>query len=216
MLHIKTFEFNPFLENTYVVYDDTLEGVIIDPGCYEHAEKEELDNFIKGKKVTIKYLLNTHAHIDHVLGNYHVKEKYKVPFLMHKKDEPVLKAVKSYSPNYGFTNYTEALPDQFLEESDEVTFGKSKFSVLFLPGHAPGHIGFYNASEKILFGGDVLFRRSVGRTDLPGGNHEVLINSIHQQLFVLADDIVVYPGHGPTTTIGEEKNSNPFCALTLR
>ena len=216
MLHIKIFEFNPFLENTYVVYDDTREGVVIDPGCYEREEKEELDTFIKDEKLVIKYLLDTHAHIDHVLGNYHVKEKYKVPFLMHKKEEPVLRAVKSYAPNYGFTNYIEALPDQFLEEGDEVTFGKSKFSVLFLPGHAPGHIGFYNASEKILLGGDVLFHGSVGRTDLPGGNHETLINSIHQKLFVLPDDVVVYPGHGPTTTLGKEKISNPFCALSLR
>lgn len=216
MLHVKTFVFNPFSENTYVVYDDSLEAVVIDPGCYEQEEKDQLDNFIKSEKLTIKYLLDTHAHIDHVLGNYHVKEKYKVPFLMHKKDEPVLKAVKAYAPNYGFINYTEALPDQFLEEGDEVIFGNSKFSVLFVPGHAPGHIAFYNQKEKILMGGDVLFKRSVGRTDLPGGNHETLINSIHQKLFVLPDDVVVYPGHGDTTTLGEEKTSNPFCALSLR
>lgn len=216
MLHVKTFVFNPFSENTYVVYDDSLEAVVIDPGCYEQEEKDQLDNFIKSEKLTIKYLLDTHAHIDHVLGNYHVKEKYKVPFLMHKKDEPVLKAVKAYAPNYGFINYTEALPDQFLEEGDDVIFGNSKFSVLFVPGHAPGHIAFYNQKEKILMGGDVLFKRSVGRTDLPGGNHETLINSIHQKLFVLPDDVVVYPGHGDTTTLGEEKISNPFCALSLR
>lgn len=216
MLHVKTFVFNPFSENTYVVYDDSLEAVVIDPGCYEQEEKDQLDNFIKSEKLTVKYLLDTHAHIDHVLGNYHVKEKYKVPFLMHKKDESVLKAVKAYAPNYGFINYTEALPDQFLEEGDEVIFGNSKFSVLFVPGHAPGHIAFYNQKEKILMGGDVLFKRSVGRTDLPGGNHETLINSIHQKLFVLPDDVVVYPGHGDTTTLGEEKISNPFCALSLR
>ena len=216
MLHVKTFVFNPFSENTYVVYDDSLEAVVIDPGCYEQEEKDHLDNFIKSEKLIVTYLLNTHAHIDHVLGNYHVKEKYKVPFLMHKKDESVLKAVKAYAPNYGFINYTEALPDQFLEEGDEVIFGNSKFSVLFVPGHAPGHIAFYNQKEKILMGGDVLFKRSVGRTDLPGGNHETLINSIHQKLFVLPDDVVVYPGHGDTTTLGEEKISNPFCALSLR
>ena len=216
MLHVKTFVFNPFSENTYVVYDDSLEAVVIDPGCYEQEEKDHLDNFIKSEKLIVTYLLNTHAHIDHVLGNYHVKEKYKVPFLMHKKDESVLKAVKAYAPNYGFINYTEALPDQFLEEGDDVIFGNSKFSVLFVPGHAPGHIAFYNQKEKILMGGDVLFKRSVGRTDLPGGNHETLINSIHQKLFVLPDDVVVYPGHGDTTTLGEEKISNPFCALSLR
>lgn len=216
MLHVKTFVFNPFSENTYVVYDDSLEAVVIDPGCYEQEEKDHLDNFIKSEKLTVKYLLNTHAHIDHVLGNYHVKEKFKVPFLLHKKEESVLKAVKAYAPNYGFINYTEALPDQFLEEGDDVIFGNLKFSVLFVPGHAPGHIAFYNQKEKILMGGDVLFKRSVGRTDLPGGNHETLINSIHQKLFVLPDDVVVYPGHGDTTTLGEEKISNPFCALSLR
>ncbi len=216
MIHIKTFVFNPFSENTYIIYDDSLIGVVIDPGCYEKEEKEELDTFIKSKNLTIKYLLNTHAHIDHVLGNYHVKEKYKVPLLMHKKDEPVLKAVKSYAPNYGFANYTEAVPDQFLEEGDEVVFGTSKFTVLFLPGHAPGHIGFYHKDEKILISGDVLFRASIGRTDLPGGYHETLINSIQQKLFKLPDDVVVYPGHGPTTTLGEEKQSNPYCALSIQ
>ncbi len=216
MIHIKTFVFNPFSENTYIVYDDSLIGVVIDPGCYEKEEKEELDNFIKSKNLTIKYLLDTHAHIDHVLGNYHVKEKYKVPLLMHKKDEPVLKAVTAYAPNYGFANYTEAVPDQFLEEGDEVVYGTSKFTVLFLPGHSPGHIGFYYKEEKILISGDVLFRASIGRTDLPGGHHETLINSIQQKLFVLPDDVVVYPGHGSTTTLGEEKRSNPYCALSIR
>ena len=216
MLQIKTFVFNPFSENTYIVYDDTLEAVVIDPGCYERDEKDQLDHFIKTEKLKIKYLLNTHCHIDHVLGNYHVKEKYQVPFLMHKKDESVLKAVKAYAPNYGFTNYTETLPDQFLEEGDKVIFGNSEFSILFLPGHAPGHIGFYNENEKILLSGDVLFQGSVGRTDLPGGNHETLINSIRQKLFVLPNDVVVYSGHGATTTLGEEKISNPFCALSIR
>ena len=216
MLHIKTFVFNPFSENTYVVYDDTLAAVVIDAGCYEREEKNQLDNFIKAEKLTIKYLLATHAHIDHILGNYHVKEKYKIPFLMHQKDEAVLKAVKAYAPNYGFFNYEETLPDRFLEEGDEVSFGDSKLSVLFLPGHAPGHIGFYNEKEKTLLSGDVLFQGSIGRTDLPWGNHETLVNSIHKKLFVLPDDVVVYPGHGSTTTLGDEKVSNPFCALSLR
>lgn len=215
MLFIKTFVFNPFSENTSVVYDESLEAVVIDPGCYEREENDELDSFINAKKLRIKYLLNTHCHIDHVLGNFHIKEKYKVPFLMHKKEEFILKAMKAYAPSYGFANYSEVLPDQFLEEGEYVTFGNSKLKVLFVPGHAPGHIAFYNEKEKILIGGDVLFQGSVGRTDLPGGNHETLINSIHQKLFVLPDDVVVYPGHGDTTTLGEEKISNPFCALSL-
>ncbi|MEK6782107.1 MAG: MBL fold metallo-hydrolase [Bacteroidota bacterium] len=215
MLFIKTFVFNPFSENTSVVYDESLEAVVIDPGCYEREENDELDSFINAKKLRVKYLLNTHCHIDHVLGNFHIKEKYKVPFLMHKKEEFILRAMKAYAPSYGFTNYSEVLPDQFLEEGEYVAFGNSKLKVLFVPGHAPGHIAFYNEKEKILIGGDVLFQGSVGRTDLPGGNHETLINSIHQKLFVLPDDVVVYPGHGDTTTLGEEKISNPFCALSL-
>ncbi len=216
MLSIQSFVFNPFSENTYVVFDETKEAVIIDPGCYEPEEKKELDRFISEQGLKIKYLLNTHCHIDHVLGNDHVKEKYKVPFLTHRIEEMVLKAVKSYAPNYGFAAYREALPDQFLEEGDEVRFGNTKWKVLFLPGHSPGHVAFYNEKEKTIFSGDVLFEQSIGRTDLPGGNFETLIQSIHQKLFTLPDAVVVYAGHGSTTTIGKEKASNPFCALSLR
>jgi hydroxyacylglutathione hydrolase len=216
MFFVQSFEFNPFQENTYVLYDETGEAVIIDPGCYEQEEKKALDQFVETNKLTVKYLLNTHCHIDHVLGNDHVKEKYKVPFLIHEIELPVLKAVKTYSSNYGFVNYHEVLPDQFLKEGDTVKFGNTQLLVLFLPGHAPGHIGFYCEKEKAIIDGDVLFQHSIGRTDLPGGNFETLINSIHQKLFTLPDDVVVYPGHGDPTTIGEEKISNPFCALSIR
>jgi hydroxyacylglutathione hydrolase len=216
MLSIQSFVFNPFSENTYIVFDETKEAVIIDPGCYEPEEKTELDQFISQQGLKIKYLLNTHCHIDHVLGNDHVKEKYKVPFLIHRTEEVVLRAVKSYSPNYGFAAYRETLPDQFLAEGDTVTFGNTQWKVLFVPGHSPGHIAFYDEKEKKVFSGDVLFERSIGRTDLPGGNFETLIQSIHQKLFTLPDEVVVYAGHGATTTIDEEKISNPFCALSLR
>jgi hydroxyacylglutathione hydrolase len=212
---LRTIVFNPFQENTIVAYDDTREAVVIDPGCYEPEEKKELDDFISSQKLVVKYLLNTHCHIDHVLGNDYVKDKYKVKLLMHASDEPVLRSVKSYAPNYGFNNYREALPDQFLKEGDTVQFGNTTLSVLFLPGHSPGHIGFYNHEQKIIISGDVLFERSIGRTDLPGGNFDTLIDSIHRKLFTLPDDVVVYPGHGRTTTVGEEKVSNPFCALSL-
>lgn len=216
MLSIKTFEFNPFAENTYLVYDGTHQAVIIDPGCYEQSEKQVLSQFVEENKLTIKFLLNTHCHIDHVLGNDFVKNKYQVPLLIHAKEEPVLRAVKSYASNYGFNQYAEALPDQFLAEGDTVSFGNTTWSVLFLPGHAPGHIGFYDATEKKIFAGDVLFYRSIGRTDLPGGNHQTLIDSIQKKLFLLPDEVAVYPGHGDTTTIGEEKMYNPFCALPIR
>jgi hydroxyacylglutathione hydrolase len=215
MLTIKTFAFNPFQENTYVVSSGS-EAVVIDPGNSNKNETIQLDEYIASQNLTIKYLLNTHCHIDHVLGNYHVKEKYKIPFMIHANDLPVLRAVKAYAPNYGFPMYTECLPDSFLKEGDEVNFGDTKGKVLFVPGHAPGHIAFYFEREKKLMAGDVLFQSSIGRTDLPGGDFDTLIDSIHQKLFTLPDDVTVYPGHGPTTTTGVEKVSNPFCALSLR
>lgn len=214
MIQIESFEFNPFSENTYVLYDETGEAIVIDPGCYESEEKGVLDNFISAKKLKVVSLINTHCHIDHVLGNDHVKSKYGVPFYIHQKEEPLLKAVKTYAPNYGFFGYREASPDGYLNEGDNVTWGKSALSVLFLPGHSPGHIALYNDQQRFVIAGDVLFQGSVGRTDLPGGDHDTLINSIQQKLFLLPDDVVVYCGHGPQTTLGEEKVSNPFCAIT--
>jgi hydroxyacylglutathione hydrolase len=216
MMTIQTFVFNPFQENTIVAFDETKEAVVIDPGCYEPEERKELDDFISSQKLSVKYLLNTHCHIDHVLGNDYVKEKYKVKLLIHADDEPLLRAVKNYAPNYGFAGYREALPDQFLKEGDTVQFGNTTLHVLFLPGHSPGHIGFYNREQKVILSGDVLFEGSIGRTDLPGGDFNTLLESIHRKLFTLPDDVVVYPGHGGTTTLGEEKISNPFCALSLR
>jgi hydroxyacylglutathione hydrolase len=213
MLHVKSFVFNPFQENTYILYDETKECIIIDPGCYEADEKQELVDFIEHHRLKVVLLLNTHCHIDHVLGNSFVKDKYAVRFLIHANDEMVLKAVKAYAPNYGFQLYQEAMPDDFMKENDLISFGNQKLKVLFVPGHAPGHVAFYNEESKIVIGGDVLFLNSIGRTDLPGGNFNTLINSIHQKLFVLPDDVVVYPGHGPQTNIGFEKKTNPFCAI---
>jgi len=215
MLQVHTLTFNPFEENTYVVFDESREAAIIDPGCSDPDEQEQLARLITHEKLTVKLLLNTHCHIDHVLGNYFVKTRYNVPFWMHAEDLPVLRAVKSYASNYGFPGYQEVLPDRLLGDGEKIKVGKSDLSILFLPGHSPGHIGFYNSSQKILLAGDVLFYRSIGRTDLPGGNLDTLMSSIQQKLFALPDDVVVFPGHGPTTTLGEEKVSNPFCALSV-
>ncbi len=214
MITVKSFVFNPFSENTYVVFDETRKALVIDPGCYESHEKKELDTYIAKEQLEIAYLLNTHCHIDHVLGNDHVKSKYDPPFLIHKNEVPVLKAVGSYASNYGFAKYREILPDGFLSENKRLEWGESKFEILFLPGHAPGHVGFYNAEEKILISGDVLFERSIGRTDLPGGDMDTLIESIQKKLFKLPDDTMVYTGHGNETRIGIEKVSNPFCAIS--
>jgi hydroxyacylglutathione hydrolase len=215
MIQVQSFTFNPFEENTYVLYDDTLEAIVIDPGCYEREEQAELVEFVISKKLIVKTLINTHCHIDHVLGNDFVKSKYKVPFLIHPVELPVLRAVKTYASNYGFPGYSEVLPDGDLQEGKNLKFGNSTLEVLFLPGHSPGHVGLYEPIQKFIIAGDVLFYHSIGRTDLPGGNFDTLIKSIHQKLFVLPDDVTVYPGHGTPTSIGEEKVNNPFCALTV-
>jgi hydroxyacylglutathione hydrolase len=202
MLKIQEFVFNAFQENTYVLYDETGEAVIVDPGCYEEDEKVELEDFIKDKRLKIMMLVNTHGHIDHVLGNNFIKERYRVKLYIHKIDEPVMRAVKAYAGNYGFPMYQEASVDGYLEEGNVIAFGNQQFKILFVPGHSPGHVAFYNEKEKVVIGGDVLFKNSIGRTDLPGGNFDTLINSIHEKLFTLPDDVVVYAGHGPRTTIG--------------
>jgi hydroxyacylglutathione hydrolase len=216
MIHIRSFTFNPFEENTYVLHDETGEAVIIDPGCYDKAEQSEIKNFISLKNLQVRYILNTHCHIDHVLGNEFVKQQYNAPLLIPTLELPVLKAVKVYAGNYGFPLYHEVLPDGELTTDVPVRFGKSSLNVLFVPGHSPGHVAFYQPDQKFIIGGDVLFNRSIGRTDLPGGDHATLIESIHRQLFILPDDVVVQPGHGPETTLGEEKAYNPFCALSIK
>jgi hydroxyacylglutathione hydrolase len=212
-MQIQKFEFNPLQENTYVLYDETKECVIVDPGCFEKEERDELAGFIADNDLQVKALWNTHCHVDHVLGNAFVKRAYNVKLYIHRLEDPVLKAVKVYAPNYGFYQYEEAVPDGFFDENTTIGFGNQSLKILFLPGHAPGHVGFYHEQDKTLLGGDVLFYNSIGRTDLPGGNYTTLIQSIHQKLFVLPDDVTVYPGHGPETTIGFEKRTNPFCAI---
>ncbi|MDX5423522.1 MAG: MBL fold metallo-hydrolase [Hymenobacteraceae bacterium] len=202
--------FNPFQENMYLLHDDTKECVVIDPGCYERHEREQLKKFIEDNGLKVVRLLNTHCHIDHVLGNKFVADTYKVGLEIHPEDEQTLRSVPAYAPVYGFPNYEEQLPSAYLREGDVVKFGTSELQVLFAPGHAPGHVVFYNGPEKICIGGDVLFQGSIGRTDLPGGDFDTLISSIKTKLFALPDDVTVYPGHGPETTIGYEKKYNPF------
>jgi hydroxyacylglutathione hydrolase len=213
MIHIKTLTFNPLQENTYVVYDDEGACMIVDPGCYDPSEQQELADYIKKNNLSVQLLVNTHGHIDHVLGNYFVKEIYKVPFEIFHLDLPTLQSVAAYASNYGFNKYAPATPDRLLKLDDKIVVGTMEFDILFVPGHAPGHIAFVNTEEKICLSGDVLFRNSIGRSDLPGGNYDTLIKSIHEQLFALPDDTVVFPGHGPTTTIKFEKKNNPFCAI---
>jgi hydroxyacylglutathione hydrolase len=207
---IESFTFNPFSENTYVLYDDTKECVVIDPGCSNKTEQQELQDFIKTNELKVVRLLNTHCHIDHVLGNKFVADTYGIPLEIHEDDLPVLRSVPTYSAAYGFPQYQEILPEKFLKEGEDVAFGNTRLQVLLTPGHAPGHVVFYHTESQNLIGGDVLFQRSIGRTDLPGGDYDTLIQSIKTKLFTLPDEVTVHPGHGPSTTIGEEKASNPF------
>ncbi|MEJ0031751.1 MAG: MBL fold metallo-hydrolase [Bacteroidota bacterium] len=181
MLSIHTFTFNPFAENTYVLYDETNDAMIVDAGCYERDEEKELSNFIESKKLNVKAIINTHSHLDHILGAYYVKDKYKVPLLIHRLDETTLRMAKISSQMYGIDHYSDVTHDGFISENTPIEIGNQTLQVLFIPGHAPGHVGFYHSQQKVLLGGDVLFNRSIGRTDLPGGDYDALIESIHKK-----------------------------------
>lgn len=215
MIKIKTFIFNALQENTYLLYDETKECIIIDPGCYDRDEELELTDYIAENGLKPVKLLNTHCHVDHVLGNKFVKETYGLKLYTSKEEEAALRSVKVYAPHYGFVHYAESEVDEIIGEGDLIEFGNSKLEILFVPGHSVGHLAFINKDQNICMSGDVLFKQSVGRWDLPGGNQEVLFQSILTNLYKLADDMVVYPGHGPQTTIGWEKRTNPYCAVNL-
>ncbi len=210
-MNIKSFTFNPFQENTYIVYDETKECLIIDPGCYTDSEQKELKTFINKEELTPVKLINTHCHIDHVLGNHFVNEQWDIELHMHKEDLPILKNAKDIGKIYGLEAYKDSPhPKHFLSQGDTLTFGKSDFKILFTPGHAPGHICLYNKQSNLLISGDVIFQRSIGRTDLPGGDYNTLINSIITKIFPLPDKTQIFCGHGPSTTLGYEKEHNPF------
>ena len=209
-MEVTCLTFNPFQENTYLLHDETKECVVVDPGCYDKREQEELKKYIADKGLKVVRLLNTHCHIDHVLGNKFVADTYGVELEIHPEDEQTLRSVPAYAPVYGFPMYAEQLPARYLKEGENVTFGNTELEVIFTPGHAPGHVVFYHKEDKTVIGGDVLFQGSIGRTDLPGGDFDTLIQSIKSKLFTLPDDVTVYPGHGPETTIGYEKKYNPF------
>ena len=201
---------NPFQENTYVVAAPNGECVILDPGCYDAREEKALESLIERESLRPVRLLNTHAHLDHILGNAFVGRRWNLRPELHPDDLALLKAAPVYSEAWGIRLEPSPEPGNFLAEGDQVAFGGITLRVLFTPGHCPGHVVFYNAVEGYVIGGDVLFQRSLGRTDLPGGNHAQLLESIRTKLFPLPDETVVWPGHGPETTIGEERAENPF------
>jgi hydroxyacylglutathione hydrolase len=210
MISIKSFAFGPFQENTYILFDETKECVIIDPGCYDSSERAALAAFIESNKLNPVKLLNTHCHLDHVFGNAFVADTYKLQLEINKFDKPVLDALMMTAKMYGLNAEPSPEPSAYLNEGDTISFGTSTLKILFTPGHSPGSITFYDTTQKFMIVGDVLFNGSIGRTDLPGGDFKTLISSIKNKLFPLGDDYAVYNGHGSSTTIGFERNSNPF------
>jgi hydroxyacylglutathione hydrolase len=210
MFNIQSFTFSPVQENMYILYNEAGDCIVIDPGCYFSYEKEELQEFMSKSGLTPKMLLNTHCHLDHVFGNKFVAETYGLILHIHENEKKVL----DYAPTSGlmwnlpFDNYQGELI--FLKEGDKISLGDDELEILFAPGHSPGSICFYSRQQNFIISGDVLFKMSIGRTDLPGGNHQTLLNSIRQKLFVLPDETVVYNGHGEATTIGFEKKHNPY------
>jgi hydroxyacylglutathione hydrolase len=210
MASIQSFENNPYQENTYIVYDESGECAIIDPGMSTAAEQNVVVNFIKQHNLKPVLLLNTHCHIDHVLGNKFVFDNYGLKPKFHAGELPVLEAVVAYAPMMGIRYDVSPLPDEFLPEEGTVSFGNTELGLIFAPGHSPAHLCYYDKKANMLVGGDVLFRGSIGRSDLPGGNFKLLLTNIEQKLLTLPDDCVVYPGHGPDTTIGYEKQTNTF------
>jgi hydroxyacylglutathione hydrolase len=210
MANIQSFVNNPYQENTYILYDDSGECAIIDPGMETAAEQNAVVNFIRANNLKPVLLLNTHCHIDHVLGNKFIFDQYGLKPKFHAGELPLLEAVIAYAPSMGFRYEPSPVPDEYLPETGSINFGNTELDLIFAPGHSPAHLCFYDKEANLLVGGDVLFRGSIGRTDLPGGNFTQLIDNIQQKLFALPDDCTVYPGHGPETTIGYEKQTNPF------
>ncbi len=210
MLHIHIFRFNPFSENTYVLFNDQKNGVIIDPGNWNEKENEILENFIKEKKISIQNILLTHAHIDHVLGLQWAFDTYKVAVKMHEEEKDVLDRNPMSARNYGFDFKPFVGDIELINEGEKYFIDEDSFEIFHVPGHSPGSIAFYNEAQKFVISGDALFQGSIGRTDLYRGNHEQLLESIRTKLFTLPEETEVYSGHGNSTQIGFEKNHNPF------
>ena len=211
MLKVKKFTFNPFSENTYIVTDELNNSVIIDPGCYFKAEQDELDRYILKNNLNLKSILHTHSHLDHMFGTAYLAQKYNLDLWINKDDLATYQSYEKVCEVYGIPIKFGPNPSpKFFDLSKDLNLDGIIFKVLFVPGHCPGHVAFYNKENNFLINGDCLFENSIGRTDLPGGNHQQLVNSIKNKIFLLPDETLVYCGHGNETTIKTEKNSNPF------
>ncbi len=211
-MKIKVFQFNPFGVNSFVVWDETShEAMVIDPGCYDADEEATLCQFIEDMELKVKYLVATHLHIDHILGTAAIVQRYEVPFMAHIADLPLLERSQGQAAMFGLTlNTLPAALGAEVNEGDCFVLGSTLFTAIHVPGHSPGSIVYYCEQEGVLISGDTLFRHSIGRTDLPQGSYEELINHIEHKLLTLPENTVVLPGHGEKTTIGYEKENNPY------
>jgi len=211
-MKIKIFEFNPLGVNTYVLYDRTGECIVVDASSFFPDENELLLNFILDNNLVVKHIINTHLHFDHIFGVNFVDAKFGLKLLVHRDDVVLLENLPQQLQLFGFNTNVDYRPEigGFLAEDDTISFGEQQLRVLHVPGHSPGSIVLYNEKKELALAGDVLFNGSIGRTDLLGGNFEQLTEGIRTKLFTLPDDTEVYPGHGPKTTIGQEKRYNPF------
>jgi hydroxyacylglutathione hydrolase len=210
MLTLKSFIFSPLQENTYVVFNETGECCIVDPGCYFGNERNELKEFILESRLRPKYLLNTHCHLDHVFGDKFVHETYQLTPHLHELEVQVLEYAPTFADLWELPFDCYSGDFIFLREQGVIRLGEDEFVILFTPGHSPGSISFYCKHQHFIISGDVLFRQSIGRTDFPGGDYDTLMKSIHEKLFLLPEETLVYSGHGPVTTIGYEKANNPY------
>jgi len=212
-MKVHSFTFNPFQENTYVLYDESKECVIVDCGCSHKSEEDRFLRFIEDHQLKPVKYLQTHCHIDHVMGNKFVFDQFGLVPEYHILEKPVLEAADSVAKQYMLPFEEGPMGDASLEEFDTITFGNSSLVVLFTPGHSPGSVCFYSKDSKLVISGDTLFQMSIGRSDLPGGDEATLYRSIREKLFTLPDDTKVYAGHMPPTEIGFEKSNNPFVGL---
>ena len=210
MIKIERFVFNTFQVNTYLLYDETNECIVIDAACYEDEEKKELRAFIEAGKLKLVRNINTHCHVDHVLGNDFIAQTYNIRPEYHINSVPFLLTVKEIGYSFGYKIDRNPEPLRFIADGEEIRWGNSMLTALFTPGHAEGSICLYNQPQGFVITGDVLFKDTIGRTDLPSGDFDQLMRSIRTKLFTLPDETIVYPGHGPETSIGYEKENNLF------
>ncbi len=210
MIKVKHFVFNPFHENTYLLYDKTGSCIIVDPGCQSDEERGEITGFIEEKGLKPSKIVNTHCHVDHLLGNAFLNEKYDLEAAAHGDDLFLLENAAEHALMFGFELEKPPLPQLILKDNDQLSAGDSKLKVLHVPGHSPGSIALYSEEQKFVLTGDLIFAGGIGRTDLPGGDYNTLIRSVKEKILTLPEDVRIFPGHGGETTVGREKAQNPF------